>query len=510
MANQLLELNGAPTPRETQSIKEYLDCRKKELTSISQSVAEELNRDKVALTAISNLESTLLDLKKTINISEDGLCNLEAVQSMIRELLTIEAIHIDVNMDEPHSLQLCQDYYHSISDYTSLSAEVIDSQVKLLFDRAILLKNKLHNMEAELGGWRRLHRLATASLAHLNSTRAHIEDEICSAKQDLHPIRWVPTDIWVDIFKYVIDGEFEAYLQHNCNAPLRSTPHTLSQVCQLWRRIVKGTRALWHLVVGHPCTVWSTAKYDQFNDAMNQFKRSLTVLINLSQTLSWSKVIDKEKRRNASWRTGTLNSAKYVNNSGEAISAREIFSFFRWPSLEEGYETLFIDMEDDAEDVILKAENIPFTNSFELVLSSRNLFKDGNILSALSSFDHIQALTIQNESPAHLPPATLPSTLPKLECLKLLFGKFPAGFQLDGYLTETLKEVHIHDNNGTSLPSPTIGLQLPNIHTLGINYPARRFLESVEMFSLTTLVVYTVNFLVGMPVTGAQAISIYR
>ncbi|KAG8846076.1 hypothetical protein FRB91_001186 [Serendipita sp. 411] len=167
-------------------------------------------------------------------------------------------------------------------------------------------------------------------------------------------------------------------------------------------------------------------------------------------------------------------------------------------------------MEDDAEDAILKAEQIPYDQPSEVILSSRNPLKDGNILFVLLNFEHILSLTIQNESPVHVPPANLSTTLPKLEYLKLAFGRFPANFQIDGYLTKTLKEVHIHDNNGTSLPSPTTGLQLPNIHTLGINYPAQPFLESVKMPTLTTLVLYPFNFPAGIPPTGAQAISTYR
>ncbi|KAG8823147.1 hypothetical protein FRC19_004546 [Serendipita sp. 401] len=513
MENQLLKLDGGPTPKEAQRIKEYLGCREKELYSVSEAIQKELNRNKSSLTAISNIESTLLDSRKAIEISVGGLRNLRAVESMMWNLSDIGMNHLDIDLDEPDSLQLCREHYRLISDYTSLSTKVVDTQLELLRNRVYLLEDHLHRMEKELEGWRRLHKLTTASLGHLNSTKAHIEEEIRSAKQGSHPIRRVPPDIWIDIFKYVIDGEFSAYLQHNCNAPLRSTPHTLSHVCQLWRRAVRGTKALWHLTVGHPCSMWPRTKYNLFTDATGNSGRPLTMLINLSQTLSWSRVV--VERTAFGVRT---NQKPTKNNSGELISPIDIRRHGRLDSFEDegdecdsgDYDTLFIDMEDDARDVILKAEQIPFQQPFRLVLSSRNPLKDGNILSALSRFQGIQSLTIQNENPVCVPSVTLSSTLPKLEYLELAFGIFPASFQIDGYLTETLKEVHIHDNDSTSLPSPTTGLQLPSLHTLGINYPAQAFLESVKMPTLTTLVLYPFNHPAGIPSTGAQAISTYR
>ncbi|KAG8846077.1 hypothetical protein FRB91_001187 [Serendipita sp. 411] len=267
MENQLLKLDGGPTPKEAQRFKEYLECRKRELDSISKAIREESAREKASVTAILNLESTLLDSRQAIEISKGGLRNLTAFESMMRNLERIGLNYSDIDLDEPDSLQLCREHYRLISDYTSLSTKVVGTQVELLRDRVHLLEGHLHSMEKEFEGWRHLHKLTTASLRHLKATKAHIEEEIRSAKQGSHPIRRVPPDIWIDIFKYVIDGEFSAYLQHNCNAPLRSTPHTLSHVCQLWRRAVRGTKALWRLTVGHPCAMWSRTKYNLFTDA---------------------------------------------------------------------------------------------------------------------------------------------------------------------------------------------------------------------------------------------------
>ncbi|KAG8795962.1 hypothetical protein FRC16_009879 [Serendipita sp. 398] len=502
-----LKLDGGPSPKAEQRIKEYLRCREKVLSTVSQAIYEESARQNASISAIANLESTLPVLRKTINTSNDGLNDLEAVQDMIKKLIEFGSIPSTMNMDEPDSFQLCQKYYRSLSDYTSLSAPVIANQIKLLHSRVHLLKVQHYNMGVELEDWRRLHKLATASLGQLKSTKAGIEEEIRSVKQDLHPIRRIPPDIWIDVFKYVIDEEFSAYLQHNCNVPLRSTPHTLSHVCQLWRMTTRECKSLWRLMVGHSCPIWSTTKYNLFTDARRNSGRPQTMLVNLSQILHWREL----PAGRAVFGVGASpNFAR--NNLGDVISSIDISrpGVSQPFTMNDKYDTLFIDMEDDAADTILKAEKFPFKQSSRLVLSSRNSLKDGNILSVLRSFRQIRSLTIQNEIPTHVPPATFSSTLPTLDYLKLAFGTFPAGFQLNGYLTETLKELHIHDNNGTSLPSPMVGRRLPNLHTLGINYPAQSFLESIAMPALTNLILYTFNFAGATPTTTAQAISTYK
>ncbi|KAG8756171.1 hypothetical protein FRC14_003312 [Serendipita sp. 396] len=288
---------------------------------------------------------------------------------------------------------------------------------------------------------------------------------------------------------------------------MRLATYTLSHVCQFWRKIVGGTRALWYITIAHPGTTWSTNKRSLFIDAYNKSPSPETILINLSQTLWWSKGIIKKETVD----TSGIKTHKYIegyfNNSGEAISAVNMSSLLSW---KQGYH-ICIDMEGDEENLADKFSHVLFSGgAFGLVLSSRGPLRGENLLSGLSNFGNIQSLTIQNESPISLPPATLSTTLPRLECLKLILGRFPADFQLDAYLPETLQELHIHDNNGTSLPSPTAGQRLPNLHTLGINYPARSFLESVEMPALTTLILYTFNFAGATPTTEAQAVSTYR
>ncbi|KAG8846075.1 hypothetical protein FRB91_001185 [Serendipita sp. 411] len=507
MATYLLKLNGAPTPKEAERTREYLRSREKELNNVSQAICEEDHRKTLAVNAIANLESTLPPLKRALKISEDGLHNLEAVQSMVQELdMLFMFEEFEIN-DEPDSLQLYLDSRRSISEYSSQSSEVIDNQVDLLRRRIRIFQDQIQNMELELEGWRCSQKMVTSSLGHLNSARSHVEEEICLAKQTLHPIRRTPFEVWVSIFKYVIDEEFGAYLQHNCNLPMRLATYTLSHVCQFWRKIVGGTSALWYITIAHPGTTWSTNKYNLFIDAYSKSPSPETILINLSQTLWWSKrTIKKETVDTSGIRTHKYIEV-YFNNSGEAISAVNMSSFLSWNP---GYHVC-IDMEGDEENLADKFSHVLFSGgAFGLVLSSRGPLRGENLLSGLSNFGNIRSLTIQNESPISLPPATLSTTLPRLECLKLVLGRFPADFQLDAYLPETLQELHIHDNNGTSLPSPTAGQRLPNLHTLGINYPARSFLESVEMPALTTLILYTFNFAGATTATDAQAVSTYK
>ncbi|KAG8779846.1 hypothetical protein FRC20_009814 [Serendipita sp. 405] len=188
MATYLLKLNGAPTPKEAERAREYLKSREKELSNVSQAICEEDHRKTLSVNAIANLESALSQLKRALEISENGLHNFEAVQNMVLYLdIIIEYEEFDIN-DEPDSLQLYLDSRRSISEYRFLSSEVIDNQVELLHRRIRIFQDQIQNVELELEGWRCSQKMVTSSLGHLNSARIHIEEDICLAKQTLHPL----------------------------------------------------------------------------------------------------------------------------------------------------------------------------------------------------------------------------------------------------------------------------------------------------------------------------------
>ncbi|KAG8829699.1 hypothetical protein FRC17_006169 [Serendipita sp. 399] len=406
---------------------------------------------------------------------------------------------------EEESSQLYEQFYSSLDDYISQSRDITKTQWILAEKVASELKQKIHDMELELDGWRSSLELADNGLKYLRSACSQIEKEISSAKRTFHPLRRIPSDLWIDIFNHVVDGEVHDYFQRNSNLPLRSTPYILSQVCRLWRQIVIGKKSLWCFVAAHPFRIWSSNKYALFSNTIHKSGSPLSLVVNLSQSLSWSSRVTQKEFIDAHGQRMLRNINVFENNLGQVVSGNA--NFLRLSNVKP-YE-LHMDMEEDQESIVQRASQIPYKSPSALVVSSRGPLKDGELHSILHGFTEIEALTIRNARPVALPRVDFSSTHTKLSSLTLTIGKFPENFQLDGYLTQTLTALYIRDNNATSLPTPTTNLQLPNVRVLGINYPARGFLEKVELKILAALVWYPCSVPGAGLITVAQALTTY-
>ncbi|KAG8820593.1 hypothetical protein FRC17_010107 [Serendipita sp. 399] len=485
MSAHPLRLDGGPTPKQAERVEEFIKSREKDLKGVSEAINEENIRDKVSLSAISNLDKALPELRRASQVYEDLLSHVRAAGLGIAKLRNLVFFEVDMD-DEADSSRLYDDFVDSISCYISQSNEIFQSQQELLQSNTRQLQDRIHTMEAEVKGWRSSHELVTASLEHLISTRKTLQEQIRSARQILHPIRRVPSEIWIEVFRCVVSIQLDVYLQSNSNIPMQSPPYTLSHVCRSWRQIVMEEKSLWGIVVAHPCKIWSSNKVSMTKDTVRRAGARISFITNLSQSLSWFS--SKKVAAQGQGQTASASIGEVVNNFGQAV-----------PHISPQYSSsnpykLYIDMEDDQERTIQKASQFPFDSPTFVVLSCRGPLRHGNLLMALSSFRSTRSLTILNDRPIVLPPARFSDTLPQLTYLRLEFKKFPSRFPLDGYLPATLEELHIRDDDGTSLPSPTNSLQLPKLHTLGINYPARSLLEEVEMNTLSTLVFYNCGF----------------
>ncbi|KAG8820592.1 hypothetical protein FRC17_010106 [Serendipita sp. 399] len=406
---------------------------------------------------------------------------------------------------EDESSQLYERFVSSRNEYTSQSMSIINDQWQLACAELRRLQRQAQDMELELEGWKSSQKLTASSLKHLGSTRSQVEEEIRSAKQTLHPIRRVPADIWIDVFKHAADNDFHAYLKHNSNCSLRPTPYILSHVCRSWRQIVMENRYLWCNLVAHPFPVWPSDRELMFDEAISRAGSPLSLVVSLSQPLSWShKSIQSDFISQPGRRTFT---GQLVNNLGQVVPYNPL-----GPNIKTHHRTryqLFVDMEGDQQAIVQKAAQIPFRTPFALVVTSRAPLTSGRLHSVWYDFPFIESLTVRNEIPVAPPPKALSSTHRWLSSLSLTIGKFPANFQLDSYLPQTLTKLYIRDNDATSLPIPTTNLQLPRLCVLGINYPAHGFLERVEMKALKTLILYSYDFPGATPTTKPQAVSTY-
>ncbi|KAG8801708.1 hypothetical protein FRC17_006576, partial [Serendipita sp. 399] len=349
------QTNNAPTQRQVKRTKEFLESRQEELSDILRLLIKEQTRDTVSQNAISNLEAALPLVRDSLKTYRTCSEHLEAVQAGISDLILKKTTGKISMQAEEDSCGLYEKFNGLLSSYTNLFTKKIDEQVEQSHDEARRLQDLLRDMEMELDGWKSFHSLVANSLKHLISNKARVETEIQIAKHALHPIRRVPSQV----FDQVIDVEFRDYMQMNSNVPLRSTPHILSHVCQLWRKITMQESNLWRFVVAHASTTWSQNKYELFKEAISRNSRSISVVTNLSQDLYWyyQQIDDSyygyyEQQHQSS--TGVT--VPEANPTAADVA-------------EKPYQ-LYIDMLDDQPHIMQKMAQIAFINPHTLVLSA--------------------------------------------------------------------------------------------------------------------------------------------
>ncbi|KAG8824268.1 hypothetical protein FRC17_009135, partial [Serendipita sp. 399] len=353
-----LYLDGDPIVKRT---KEFLESRQEELSDILRSLLKEQTRDTVSQNAISNLEAALPLVRDSLKTYRTCSEHLEATQAGISDLI-LKSTNRKISMQaEEDSCGLYEKFNDLLSSYTNLFAKKINEQVEQSHDEARRLQDLLRDMEMELDGWKSFHSFVANSLKHLISNKARVEMEIQIAKHVLHPIRCVPSQVWIQVFGQIIDIEFGEYMQMNSNVPLRSTPHILSHVCQLWRKIVMQESRLWRFVVTHASTTWSQSKYELFKEVISQNSQSISVVANLSQSLYWYYNQDGVYDR-----YGLLGMERHQNSIGLAVPEAYPTVF----DLEGKPYQLYVDMLDDQPHIMQKMAQIAFINPHTLVLSA--------------------------------------------------------------------------------------------------------------------------------------------
>ncbi|KAG8819104.1 hypothetical protein FRC19_010101 [Serendipita sp. 401] len=506
MEAQLTRTNEPPTQRQLKRIREYLESREEELSHISSSLSKEQLRDAVSQNAISNLEAALPTVREALATYQGCLGHIEAAQTDVSKLICkISLDKLDMK-EEEDTCGLYEKFICLLSDYTTQCESKIDDQVELSRKETRRVQDLLRDMEMELEGWKSSHSLVTTSLKHLISNRARVEGEMQAARQALHPVRCIPSQVWIQVFRLAIDSELGDYMECNSNVPLRSTPHVLSHVCKSWRRTILEEKKLWRFAVIHASPTWSQNKHQFFQDAISKSSQELSLVMNLSQTLSWHY---RQVATNSGYGYNSYVSytQQHENNSGTVVIASSPTAY---DVTGKTYQ-LYLDMADDQAHIMQKISQVPFTAPHTLTVSSRNPLKYGQILAYLTGFSAVKSLVIINKAPTVLPAASFSSNFPNLTSLKLLIGVFPATLQLTGYLPSTLEELYLRDDDGTSLPPLPTAVNLPRLHTLGINYPAGDFLKQVKASALKTLIFYPYkNIPSAVPTMEGHAVDTYR
>jgi hypothetical protein len=159
----------------------------------------------------------------------------------------------------------------------------------------------------------------------------------------------MPSELWVKIFQYTIQGKLASYLKENqSNLGMRPPIFDLSQVCQNWKYIINGSPELWSLVYIAPANVWRQDEHSLVTNSLEKGNAPITILTNLNQSF---------------WNNYRHNQRYDKNNSlGSVVSPNENTIF-------NGKEyTLVVDMYDDNSTFMQRLSYFPLRQPLYLQL----------------------------------------------------------------------------------------------------------------------------------------------
>lgn len=418
-----------------------------------------------------NLEVSIPQGKKALEAHEENLTALIGIQSRLRGLSSAENVPLEL---EDHSRGLHQELKNRADAPVNRSSSVIDDQIDQLQKEIRSIQDKVRELELELKGWQRSHRLSTTTFQNLMENKEKMEEDMKEGRGLLSPIPRVPSEVWVDIFGRCVQLEMEEYALGDSMVPLRSSAFILSQVCHDWRNMVLQERNLWDFITIHPYWYWSRGKYHFFTTLLSRSSKKVTLVVNPSQSLSWV------------LKYAGNNQYTYTNNHGDIIDEIEPH---RNSEMDERSYNMHIVVKDEGYFPTDRLQSIPFRQPVGLDVTilrpyTRSLF------GWIHAFPSIMSLTFNQECPDVRPWPAFPRTFSKLVTLKFHIRYFLYSFPIESFLIPSLKELHLHDKSKGRIPWLLITVQLPHLEILGVSFPGSNVLSKIEAPLLSTLLLY--------------------
>jgi hypothetical protein len=459
--------NRSPTKKGTERLLQFIKAREKELETIHRELSDEKKLLQTCENAIFNLESTISEAKQILKANENSLASLLDIRSHLNSIELIPETNLK---DESGTETLYSEFRsHSMKPSERLS-EYIDEQIEGLQADIRILWDKLREIEMELGSWNASKRLLQRAITRLNTHYSEIQSDINAGKDGFRPIWKVPSEVWARVLRYHIQEELNSYLKGTSNNyGMRPPIFSISQVCQAWRYLIHNTPELWTLVYIAPTSVWRKDEHDLVTTSIAKGNNPLTLSTNLCQSF---------------WNNAQHN-LRYDRNGSYAPTVPVDES-----TLFDGKEyTLLIDMYDDNNAFMQRLSYLPVCKPTSLVFSARSSIRYGYIFNYLSRFSAVKSFSLINDHPLSLPTVSFATCLPQLQNLAFHVKTFPQGLQLGSFLTTSLQEIHLRNDEGGSWPNLD-NIQLSQLRVLGITFPGSYLLDRLAAKGLRSLTLY--------------------
>jgi hypothetical protein len=416
--------------------------------------------------AITSLTASIPRATAALGAHQQSLISLREILNN----LSLPELRQDLSAGgEPVTSRMYEDLATDVKSNLTRATTIVEAQISEFEQESQKLLYHQNRLEDELIGWNFTRDLAQRAISHLTEIRTKFGSDLSAAKATISPIRRIPKEVWIKLFRYCINGEYNAYITNSTISPYRSVPLSLSGVCRSWRNVIFSESKLWNLVTVHPSAHISLNKHNMLHDHFQRIKSSFVIVSNLSQTLSWT------------W--SYHHRGHYYSNPNNNLTANNV-------SIPTGYTyAVHVVMNDDSYNTIQKAVNLPYSDTKNLRMNIRSNQSSGSLSNIFSHFSNIEQLDLRCFN-SHIAQPQAPS-FPFQSLLRLnLDVQDASNLDLAPLLGVEFAELRVRHNGGANAVQLSSTVQLPHLKVLGIPYSSLVVLEKLQTPAINTLELY--------------------
>ncbi|KAG8823663.1 hypothetical protein FRC19_003373 [Serendipita sp. 401] len=263
-------------------IKEFINDKERQLKIYQQDIEKDEYKLRNSEKAIENLERALPFARRAAEIQKQ---NLEAFSAMRTRNAGINIPFNTPLNDEESSRSLCTNLGLTLAKHRDVCSRLTDALTAFAQNRLNEVVEATRQLEADLHSWRFSRHILQKSIMHSKSVLKQSKIELNAAKR---PFWRVPPEVWVDIFRWRIQGDLDTFHTIHTARPFQPTVMILSKVCRLWRNIVNQEPELWRYIAIHPYASWPNKEVDLLKFSLGKAKRRIVLVSNLSQSPLWN------------------------------------------------------------------------------------------------------------------------------------------------------------------------------------------------------------------------------
>lgn len=408
--------------------------------------------------AISNLTSSIPRAKMALKSHQESLASFRDVLSK----LSLPELRENINMnEETETSKLYEDLAKDVKSNVSRGTATLEAQISAFEEETQKLQYHQNRLDDEMIGWKFTRDLSQKAIEHFTAIQNQLTSDLGIAKVAISPIRRIPKEVWIKIFRYCIDEGFRAYTMQSNAVPYRSTSFILSAVCQSWRNVLSTEGKMWQMITIHPSAHISVDEQDVLSSCLRRVRSPFTFISNLSQTLSWT------WNNNSYYYGGHYQDPNYNLRSNNAPFA-----------IMHPY-TLYLVMNEDSSNTIRRASNVPFRGTNVLKVHIRSSQANNGLSGLFPYFSTVENLQL-NLYGAHIPQlVTLTSALSSLRHLNLDVQDMPS-IDMTLILGTNLETLRIRYTGQSDGPRLNNSVNLAQLRVLGLTYPSSSFIENLR------------------------------